>query len=58
MGLEKIFHKMIEENRWYKHCVNCEHFDNGPDICLLANQRPPAKVIVSGCDKWVDDIPF
>lgn len=39
-------------------CITCENFDHDTEICRLANQRPPAKIIVLGCDKWADDIPF
>jgi hypothetical protein len=37
-------------------CLNCDNFKN--ELCTLANQRPPAKIIVFGCDSHSDEIPF
>jgi hypothetical protein len=41
-----------------RHCTNCERFDDETEICRLYQARPPARVIVSGCDKHEDEIPF
>lgn len=40
-----------------RNCVSCCNFNEGTEICKLANERPPARVIVAGCDSWID-IPF
>ena len=42
------------------NCLNCINFKVSEEICVLANLRPPAKVIAYGCPKWEDkdDIPF
>lgn len=51
----------------YRTCINCESW--GPNVikkgdapveeCTKApGMRPPALVIVLGCDEWVEDIPF
>ena len=43
----------------YQGCINCNNFNQTLELCKLANQRPPAKVIVFGCPKWdFDGIPF
>lgn len=39
-------------------CYNCESFNKDKEICLMCNQRPPAQVIVFGCDGWEGEIPF
>jgi hypothetical protein len=39
------------------NCVTCEHF-NEKELCLFYNARPPATVIVKGCDKYENEIPF
>ena len=40
-------------------CINCENFDlQGGELCKLWQSRPPARVIVLGCDKWLEEIPF
>ena len=40
-------------------CINCENFNiDGGELCTLWRSRPPAKVIVYGCDKWQEEIPF
>ncbi len=41
-----------------QHCTNCDHFDLANEICTLCDVRPPAIVIVEGCPKWVELIPF
>ena len=44
----------------YKSCLNCNQFNEQKELCGLANQRPPARVIAYGCPSWedVDEIPF
>jgi hypothetical protein len=43
----------------FKTCVTCCHLVKD-DICKRANVRPPAFVIVRGCEHYFDndDIPF
>jgi hypothetical protein len=43
----------------FQSCINCEHFTED-EKCKLFNTRPPAKIIVLGCEKWQDKdgIPF
>lgn len=42
-----------------RSCVNCINFQKSTEGCLIAQgQRPPAMVIVLGCNRWEDDIPF
>lgn len=51
--------RMIDEG-WLRSCLNCDHFDKVKELCMFANygQRPPAKIIVSGCENHSDLIPF
>jgi hypothetical protein len=39
-------------------CVNCQHFDEGVEVCKLAGQRPPARVIAHGCPSHAPAVPF
>ena len=39
-------------------CIYCTNFDEENELCRLANQRPPARVIVQGCPKFDLEIPF
>lgn len=42
-------------------CVDCQHFrEREGEICTLVGRRPPARVIVNGCEAYKDedDIPF
>lgn len=39
-------------------CMSCEHFVEATEICRLAQQRPPARVIAYGCPEYLPDIPF
>ena len=38
-------------------CLACIHFHEETEICDVAEKRPPARVIVSGC-KAFDPAPF
>lgn len=51
---------LAKQNHIYKCCLNCEHFNQHQELCKLANARPPARVIVFGCELWEDQdgIPF
>lgn len=44
----------------YKSCLNCEYFNEPKELCVMFNQRPPAKIIAFGCVKHEDkdQIPF
>ena len=41
----------------FRHCTDCYNWDEEKEVCKLCNQRPPANVIVKGCDQF-DEIPF
>jgi hypothetical protein len=47
----------------FKSCMNCEYWIEGSQNnpiqkCKLFNARPPTQIIVSGCEKHSDNIPF
>lgn len=44
----------------FKSCLSCKNFIEETEICKLANQRPPAKVICYGCPKYsdIEELPF
>lgn len=41
-------------------CLHCVHFNEGAELCELAQppQRPPAKVITFGCPAFDPAVPF
>lgn len=40
-------------------CVHCRHFDEATETCMMANARPPARIIAFGCEVFdPDGIPF
>lgn len=42
-----------------RSCLFCANFVEKHEGCRLANgQRPPARVIVQGCDSYDEEIPF
>ena len=50
--------RAIRRGSW-RTCVNCDQFNKETEGCKFANgSRPPAMVIVMGCDSWVEEIPF
>ncbi len=44
--------------RLSRTCINCEHFYEAKEFCLLAEAHPPARIIAFGCEKFEDQIPF
>ena len=55
--LAKIIATWMFENGWFQTCLNCCDWNDKTEICMRFKQRPPAKVIVSGCE-FHSDIPF
>lgn len=45
-------------DRKSRNCVVCDHFDQATQFCRLANQMPPPRVAVVGCEKFEEVIPF
>jgi len=43
-----------------QNCTNCFHFNKtaDADTCTLFKLKPPARVIVTGCEKHDWEIPF
>lgn len=39
----------------FRNCLNCQNFSEVTEVCKLANQRPPARIICYGCE-FHDDI--
>lgn len=44
----------------FQTCLNCANFKEVKEQCGLWNDRPPARVIAFGCDKWKEEdrIPY
>jgi hypothetical protein len=47
----------------FRSCLNCEHWIKegaplNPETCGLYKSRPPARIIVTGCESHSDNIPF
>lgn len=73
LATEMKLHQKMVENGILPSCISCEHWgmnqttiQRGPDgtkppkeeVCRLYSMRPPAEVIVMGCDQWEWDLPF
>lgn len=59
--VDRMMSQAIDEiSKSTRSCCNCIHFNNGVEICKLANSRPPATVIAYACQAHVhdDEIPF
>ena len=50
--IKQFKHWVIDQS-----CLQCLHWKEKEEICGLFKQRPPAKVIVVGCEKH-EFIPF
>lgn len=60
-ALDALARKLADS--WYaanlfKSCINCDHWQDDKQLCGQFNALPPAKVIVVGCEKHTDLIPF
>lgn len=52
----------------YRSCLNCQNWNGEqapgvklaqpPETCRLNGQRPPAKIVVTGCECHTDNIPY
>lgn len=56
--LANIFVNFFMENGFFRSCVNCEHWSELGTICTKFEQRPPTRIIVTGCEHHTDNIPF
>lgn len=41
----------------FRNCTECMYWKSDGEMCDLYKQRPPAQVIIDGCDSF-DVIPF
>lgn len=59
----EVLKEVTPKNMMFESCLVCEHFQEN-EICKMFNVRPPARIIVFGCEKFKesnnpdDDIPF
>jgi len=51
------FTEYLMQQGYFSTCLNCHHWRHETEICGQFNARPPAKIIVSGCEEHTD-IPF
>lgn len=67
MNAERIdsFHKLMIEAAEkiadcgvFRSCLDCGNFDEPTEICKLVDQRPPARIIVHGCEQHTNLLPF
>jgi hypothetical protein len=56
-NLATILSQYMFDMGWFNSCLNCCDWNNNTEMCMKFKQRPPAKVIVSGCEHH-SDIPF
>lgn len=50
-------HRFMVEKGVLSTCLTCRNWHKEDETCGSAGARPPAEVIVFGCNQW-DDIPF
>lgn len=43
---------------WFRNCTTCMDWDSEKDQCARHDAKPPADVIVKGCEDHSDLIPF
>lgn len=55
--LVKMIVDEMEAKGIFDTCLNCVHWHETKEICTKFNERPPAEVIIHGCEHH-DVIPF
>lgn len=53
----KLTEKLIEK-QLITSCLTCVNFNEGMEVCVIAQARPPIRVLVLGCPSWSEDLPF
>lgn len=59
----EVLKEVTPKNMMFESCLVCEHFQEN-EICRMFNVRPPARIIVFGCEKFKEnlneefDVPF
>lgn len=56
-NLASIISDFLMEKGFFTTCLNCAYWNRENEMCNYYKQRPPAKVIVVGCETHTD-IPF
>lgn len=51
-------YKVAIKEQLFKSCLNCIAFNSKKELCELNNLRPPAEIVVYGCEMHDFDIPF
>ncbi len=60
----EVLKEVTPKNMMFESCLVCEHFETDTESCKMFNVRPPARIIVFGCEKFKEsdnpdmDIPF
>ena len=55
-NLKQLVQALMDDG-WLTTCTNCCDWDEPKEMCMKFKVRPPAKVIVVGCEHH-SDIPF
>lgn len=61
-NVRTLVENSVEHYDLRRSCVSCRYFDDINEVCTFnkCNIRPPARIIVDGCDSYEDEteIPF
>lgn len=50
--------ELLTVARKTQSCFSCEHVDVENNLCKKWGSQPPLRIIRSGCDAYIPDIPF
>lgn len=53
-----LIHRELIDRHLLRTCITCGNWDEKVEQCYKYSARPPAQVIVLGCEEWIMDIPF
>lgn len=56
--LVKAITDILIQAKLHSTCLSCHHFSETDEVCRLAGQRPPARIIATGCPSYQEEPPF
>lgn len=56
--LMRVLMDNADRGDYFKTCITCTNWRHETELCGLYKQRPPARIIASGCESYNDEIPF
>lgn len=50
------YQREVIHSLMWNSCINCGNFNKQNELCNKFSARPPAEIIVVGCDEYIIDV--